>query len=68
MFLALSLDAINLAGSPSRLGVTFAGILFPVTFLAVSITSFTENPIPLPRLKISLLPPFCKYLTARICA
>ena len=42
-FFAFSLEATSFAGSPARLAVSNAGIECPVTFLAVSITSLTDN-------------------------
>ena len=44
--IALSDEAINIAGSPALLGATSAGIGWPVTFLATSTTSFTVHPVP----------------------
>src|SRR5699024_383480 len=41
---AFSEEAISIPGSPARRSPVFAGISLPVTFLAVSIISFTENP------------------------
>ena len=68
IFFAFSLEAIKTAGSPALLSSSTALIGFPVTFLAVSMTSFTVNPTPFPRLKMLLSLPSIKYFTARICA
>ena len=46
-------DATSTAGSPARLGCSITGIWRPVTVRAVSSTSRTEEPTPVPRLKIS---------------
>ncbi len=47
-----SLDATRTGGSPARRGDSTAGIWQPVTSRAASTTSRTENPLPLPRLKM----------------
>ena len=47
-----SLDATSTGGSPARRGDSTAGIWQPVTNRAASTTSRTENPVPLPRLKM----------------
>src|SRR5699024_189463 len=65
---ALSELATSVAGSPGRRGPILDGILFSVTFLAASIISLTENPWLLPKLKILLSPPFCRYSSANKCA
>ena len=43
-------DATRIAGSPGRRGATVTGMSRPVTSRHTSITSRTENPVPLPRL------------------
>ncbi len=45
------------AGSPGRRSASIIGMGLPVTALAVSMTSRTEKPLPLPRLKTSVAPP-----------
>ena len=53
-------DAINVLGSPARRLPYSTGISISVTFLAVSIISFTEKPLPLPKLKALDSPPLIK--------
>lgn len=43
IFFPFSLEATSFAGSPAHLAVSNTGIECPVTFLAVSITSLTDN-------------------------
>lgn len=63
-FSAFSLEATKIAGSPSLLGEISTGISCFVTFLQTSITSFTENPSPEPKLNFSDFPPSLKYSRA----
>jgi dTMP kinase len=44
--------ATSIGGSPGRRASSTTGISRPVTRPAASMTSFTENPLPLPRLRI----------------
>ena len=62
---ALSLDTIKISGTPALRFSSTALIGRPVTFLSVSITYFTVNPTPFPRLKILLSPPLIRYFTAK---
>lgn len=55
--LALSEEATSWAGSPARRGQISAGMGWPVTARATSMTSFTEKPTPLPRLNTLFSPP-----------
>src|SRR5580700_8269348 len=61
-------SATRAGGSPGRRGTIFLGTFFPVTSSTAAITSFTDEPAPVPRFTVKEGFPACSLCSAFTCA